>query len=139
MRAIAEHPLDAYRVSERRSCAVTVLHRSTCLYVGTREDDVLMRRRIHEITAVQVRYGYRRIHILIRREGNLVNQKNVYRLYREEGLHLRRRRLRRRVGAVVSVPSTACVSLPQRVSMSVGAWILWPTVCSTGTDAGAWP
>lgn len=99
-RAMAEHLQDAYRVSERRSCAVTDLHRSTFRYVGTREDDVLMRMRIREIAAVRVRYGYRRIHTLLRREGHLVNQKKVYRLYREEGLHLRRRRPRRRVSAV---------------------------------------
>ena len=51
--------------------------------------------RIKEIAAARVRYGYPRIHILLRREGWLVNRKRVYRLYREEGLSLRHKRPRR--------------------------------------------
>jgi putative transposase len=45
--------------------------------------------RIKEIAATRVRYGYRRIHVLLRREGWPVNPKRVYRLYREIGLQLR--------------------------------------------------
>jgi putative transposase len=59
--------------------------------------------RIREIAAVRVRYGYPRIHVLLRREGWSVNRKRVYRLYREEGLNLRAKRPRRRVSAAVRV------------------------------------
>jgi putative transposase len=56
--------------------------------------------RIREIAAVRVRYGYQRIHVLLRREGWLINRKRVYRLYRLEGLNLRSKRPRRHVSAM---------------------------------------
>ncbi len=55
--------------------------------------------RIKEIAAVRVRYGYRRIHVVLQREGWEINHKRVYRLYCEEGLHLRSKRPRRHVSA----------------------------------------
>lgn len=55
--------------------------------------------RIKELAATRVRYGYKRIYILLRREGWPVNHKRVYRLYCEEGLHLRAKRPKRRVMA----------------------------------------
>lgn len=58
-----------------------------------------MRQRIKDIAAIRVRYGYRRIHVLLRREGWLINAKRVLRLYREEGLNLRAKRPRRHVTA----------------------------------------
>lgn len=56
-----------------------------------------MRLRIREIAAVRVRYGYKRIHVLLRREGWEINHKRVYRLYCEEGLNLRRKIPKRRI------------------------------------------
>jgi putative transposase len=58
-----------------------------------------LRERIKDIAATRVRYGYRRIHVLLRREGWQVNHKRVRRLYREEGLNLRAKRPRRHVTA----------------------------------------
>jgi len=52
--------------------------------------------RIKEIAAVRVRYGYRRIHVLLRREGWTINVKRVYRLYKIEGLNLRNNTRRKR-------------------------------------------
>jgi putative transposase len=52
--------------------------------------------RIKELAAVRVRYGYRRIHVLLQREGWAVNQKRVYRIYCEEGLNLRKKRPKKR-------------------------------------------
>ena len=60
--------------------------------------------RIKEIAATRVRYGYRRIHVLLRREGWEINHKHVYRLYCEEGLHLRSKRPRRHVSAAHRKP-----------------------------------
>ena len=73
--------------------------RSTHRYPPIRDDQAALRKRMTEIASVRVRYGYRRIHVLLRREGWAVNHKRVQRLYRDEGLNLRVRRPRRHVTA----------------------------------------
>jgi len=60
--------------------------------------------RIKEIAATRVRYGYKRIHVLLRREGWQINHKRVHRLYCEEGLNLRVKHKRKRPGAALQVP-----------------------------------
>jgi putative transposase len=60
--------------------------------------------RIKEIAAVRVRYGYKRIHVLLRREGWGINHKRVHRLYCEEGLNLRVKHKRKRPGAALRLP-----------------------------------
>ncbi len=82
----------------RRACRVIALGRSTYYYLSV-GDDRALRQRILEIAEARVRYGYQRIHVLLRREGWHVNHKKVYRIYCEEGLNLRRKRTRRRVSA----------------------------------------
>jgi len=86
-------------VSERRACRVTKVNRGLYRYKFQTDDQAFLRKRIKEIAAVRVRYGYRRIHVLLRREGWRINHKRVYRLYCEEGLHLRNKRPRRHVSA----------------------------------------
>lgn len=66
--------------SERRACALVGLHRSTCQYRHRRVDDVVLVGRIRELASERPRYGYRRLHALLRREGRAVNRKLVYRL-----------------------------------------------------------
>lgn len=89
----------AYKVSIRRSCEVLTLQRSVFYYQSVKNDDKALRQRIHEIANTRVRYGFRRIHVLLQREGWRVNHKKVYRLYCEEGLNLRVKRPKRRVSA----------------------------------------
>ena len=89
----------SYDVSQRHACLVLKVHRSLCNYVSRADDQAFLRMRIREIAATRVRYGYRRIHVLLCREGWQINHKRVYRLYREEGLHLRSKRPRRHVSA----------------------------------------
>ena len=89
----------AYRVGVRRACAVLECSRTTYYYRSVRTYDKALRQRIREIAQVRVRYGYQRIHVLLKREGWLVNHKRVYRIYCEEGLNLRRKRPKRRVSA----------------------------------------
>lgn len=74
-------------------------HRRVLRYKSIRDDQAPLRKRIKEIAEVQVRYGYRRIHILLRREGWPVNVKRVRRLYLLEGPNLRAKRPRRHVMA----------------------------------------
>ena len=96
---MVEHLQVEYDISQRYSCSVLRVHRSLCRYKFTADDQAFLRMRIREIAAVRVRYGYRRIYVLLRREGWEVNHKRIYRLYCEEGLHLRRKRPRRHVSA----------------------------------------
>ncbi len=96
-----------YQVSERRACRVAAVKRSTIRYRSQAKDQSPLRLRIRELAAVRVRYGYRRLHSLLRREGWRVNAKRVYRLYREEGLSLRYKRSKKRVSVPRVTPPPA--------------------------------
>ena len=82
-------------ISQRRACALVKLHRSTCRYAKRRRDPEELVARIRELAAERPRFGYRRIHVLLQREGRRVNRKLVYRLYKREGLAVRRRARRK--------------------------------------------
>lgn len=73
--------------------------RSTYQYRSRRADPAILKKRIKEICETRVRYGYRRVHYVLRREGWEVNVKKVYRIYREMGLQLRNKTPKRRVKA----------------------------------------
>lgn len=90
----------AYRVSERRACDALGIGRSTVRYVSVKPPQDALRRRLRELAETRVAYGYRRLHVLLRREGWPVNAKRVYRLYKEEGLAMRKKVPRRRVACV---------------------------------------
>jgi putative transposase len=107
----------AYRVSERRACRVAVVNRSTVQYRSVKTDVPALRARINEIAATRVRYGYPRIHVLLRREGWIVNRKRVYRIYREEGLSMRLKTPRRRKSAVVRTERPVASAVNQTWSM----------------------
>ena len=107
----------AYQISERRACQVIVVNRSTVQYKSIKTDVPALRARINEIAATRVRYGYPRIHILLRREGWLVNRKRVYRIYREEGLSLRLKTPHRRKSAVVRSERPTAIAVNQTWSM----------------------
>lgn len=79
-------------MSERGGCTALRFHRSSQRYRARRGSQAHLRMRIYEIAAVRIRYGYPRIHVLLQREGWRVNRKRGYRLYRLEGLRLRRKR-----------------------------------------------
>src|ERR687894_212687 len=74
------------KMSERRACAITAADRSMVRYRSKRPDDGELRRRMRELAGERRRFGYRRLHVLLRREGLVVNRKRTQRLYREEGL-----------------------------------------------------
>jgi putative transposase len=88
-----------FDASERHACEVLHVHRSSVRYQSQAKDQAPLTAHIKEIAAVRVRYGYKRIHVLSRREGWGVNHKRAYRLYCQEGLNLRRKRPRRHFSA----------------------------------------
>jgi putative transposase len=99
-RRLTRYLIGTYQVSERRACEVINLHRWTYRYRSRRRDPTPIRMRIRELAAVRVSYGYRRLHVLLRREGWKVNHKLVYRVYREEGLEVRTKKRRKRASAL---------------------------------------
>ena len=86
-----------------RACGLVGISRSLYGYRSRRPDSAPLRARIEEIAAVKRRYGYRRVYLRLRREGWEVNRKRVYRLYRDAGLAVRRRK-RKRIGVVARKP-----------------------------------
>lgn len=103
---------EAYEVSERRSCKVLKINRTAYRYKSKKDEQAFLRMRIKEIAAARVRYGYKRIHILLKREGWNVNHKRVYRLYKEEGLNLRNKSIRKKI----SVPRVPDKNMPLAVN-----------------------
>ena len=98
-----------YCITTRRACGLVGQNRSTQLYHSKRRDASPLRIRIRELAASRPRYGYRRIHTLLRREGWKDNMKRVYRLYRLEGLGVRSkwRKKRRSVSRVLPNAASA--------------------------------
>lgn len=98
----------ALGMSERRACRVIGADRKSMRYRSQRDDDADLRLKLRELAQQRRRFGYRRLHILLRREGLVINRKKTQRLYREEKLAVRRRRNRRRaVGARAPAPVLA--------------------------------
>jgi len=90
---------ESFAVSERRACGLVEVNRASVRYRRRRADDAALRQRLRELAYERRRFGYRRLHVLLRREGWWVNHKRVYRLYREEGLAVRRGKRRQRAAA----------------------------------------
>lgn len=95
-REAVAHLEEVHGVSQRRACQALDVDRSSVRYRSRRPDDAPIRARLREIAAVRRRFGYRRLHILLRREGLQLNHKKLRRLYAEERLQVRRRGGRKR-------------------------------------------
>ena len=95
-REAAAHLQSAYEMSERRACRVLGVDRTSVRYRATRADDGALRDRLKVLAQERRRFGYRRLHVLLRREGHAVNRKRVQRIYRDEQLTVRRRGGRKR-------------------------------------------
>ena len=91
----------ALQMSERHACRLIGLARSSIRYQVRPDRNGPLRAKLRELAAYRPRFGYRRLQALLEREGLQVNHKRVHRIYREEGLALRRRRRKRwvRIGA----------------------------------------
>jgi len=100
MKEVVAYVATSHGYSERKACKLTRQYRSAQRKSSTRDPRTEVRQRMHEIVATRIRYGYRRVHIMLKREGLVVGRNVVYRLYREEGLALRTKRPCRRKMAV---------------------------------------
>jgi putative transposase len=95
-REAARYLRQAFQISERRACRVIGTDRASVRYRALRPDDGALRERLKALAQERRRFGYRRLHVLLRREGHAVNKKRVQRVYREERLTMRRRGGRKR-------------------------------------------
>lgn len=124
-RAMVSEMHAQFRFSERRACRLVVVHRSSVRYRRHRGEDTALRTRLKELALVRRRFGYLRLHVLLRREGWRVNHKRVYRIYREEGLTVRHRKRKRRAG-IVRVP----LPTPERANQGWSMDFLQDTLAS---------
>jgi putative transposase len=95
-REAVAHLKGEHEMSERRACQLLQCCRMTMRYASVKPDDTVLRDRMKAIAHERRRFGYRRIHILLKREGTHVNHKRLFRLYREEKLSVRKRGGRKR-------------------------------------------
>lgn len=95
-REVVRHFQQAYAVSERRACQASGFGRASHRYTSRRDPQTALRKRVKELAETRVRYGYRRLHVLLQREGWRANHKRIYRIYSEEGLSIRTRTPKRR-------------------------------------------
>jgi putative transposase len=90
------HLCSGHGVSQRRACSVLQVDRSSVRYKSIRPGDAELREAIRAVAAERRRFGYRRIHVMLQRQGIHMNQKKLRRLYREEKLQVRKRGGRKR-------------------------------------------
>lgn len=95
-RKAVAHLMDVHQVSQRRACSTLDVDRSTVRYKSRRIDDADLREAIKRVSRERRRFGYRRIHVMVEREGHTVNHKKLRRIYTEEKLQVRRRGGRKR-------------------------------------------
>jgi putative transposase len=96
-----------FEISRRRACQLVQCGRSTFYYESHAEDQTALVVRLKDLAAARVSYGYRRLHVLLLREGWEINHKRVYRLYQQEGLSLRMKTKKKRASALrVPMPET---------------------------------
>ena len=87
-------------LSERRACQIVAVDRTTVRYASKRPQDTELREKLRELANTRRRFGYRRLFVLLRQEGERSGMNRIYRIYREEGLTVRKRRARRRAVGV---------------------------------------
>lgn len=88
--------IESCGLSQRKACCLVNLHRSVGRYKTVRPNDGLLKGKIISLALERKRFGYRRLHLLLKKEGFKVNHKRVYRLYRESGLKIIKRGGRKR-------------------------------------------
>jgi putative transposase len=108
-RSAADFVRDELKMSQRRACGLIGLSESSYRYRSVKVVVPELKEMLLRLAVERPRYGYRRLHVLVRREGFAVNHKRIYRLYRAEGLAVRRRRRKRlvRTRVPLALPAAA--------------------------------
>ena len=94
-RVAADYLQADYHVGVTRACGLVQISRSSYSYQSCREDDGALRTALREKAQQRKRWGYRRLQVLLQRDGHMDNHKRIYRIYQEEGLQVRKRRRKR--------------------------------------------
>jgi putative transposase len=115
-REVVAYLQEGHGFSQRRACRVAAAPRATVRYQARRPEQGELRARLRELAAARPRFGYRRLTVLVRREQGAVNHKRVYRLYRLEGLAVRRRG-HKRVARAARVAPVVALEPGQRWAM----------------------
>ena len=139
-REAVAHLCETHGVSQRRACSTIGADRTLVRYRSVRPDDRAIRDRLREIAAERRRFGYRRLHILLGREGVRLNHKKLRRLYREERLQVRRRGGRKRAlgtRAPMTLPAVRHGQRPSSIGHRPGARCGFPS--GYGRCNKAWP
>lgn len=119
-REAIRYAMDTHEFSQRRACGLIEMNRSSFMYRSHRAPDLTLREQLTKLAGERPRYGYRRLHVLMARKGHVLNHKRLYRLYREEGLAVRRRR-RKRIAAAARRPMSVPTQPNERWSMDFTA------------------
>jgi putative transposase len=119
------------RYNQKRACALAGIDPRVYRRVSKRPADTELRGRLKELSSERRRFGYRRLHILLKREGWDVNWKKLYRIYREEGLTVRKRGGRKR-----AVGTRAPMAIP-KVRTSGGRWTSCQTACRVAVGSAS--
>ena len=102
----AAYAIESLGLSERRACLLTGISPSVYRYKSKQGDDAALRRRMRELAWERKRFGSPRLHIMLKREGLVINHKRTERIYSEEGLALRKKRRRKGAAGVrETIPS----------------------------------
>jgi putative transposase len=106
-----------FQIGQRRACRALGFSRSTIRYQSRAKEQNALRIRLRDLAGSRIRWGYRRLHVLLQREGWKINHKRVYRLYKQEGLELRIERHRKKRTAAPQVPWPPALAPNDRWSM----------------------
>ena len=107
-RAAVAHLQAIMSLSERRACSIVGADRKMIRYRSRRPPEAALRGRLRDLANERRRFGYRRLFVLLRREGEPSGINRIYRLYREEGLTVRKRRARRKATIIFFFSRLIC-------------------------------
>jgi putative transposase len=91
--------MDGFAATQRKACELAHIPRSTFRYRADEESDNQLRKKLIHLAQEKPRYGYRRLEVLLRREGEIVNHKRIFRIYQAAGLSVKRKQRKRLVRA----------------------------------------